>query len=48
MRPVSSIITRQQYCVSKKKLLLSGDVELNTGPLTFKKVNDISSPALNV
>ena len=34
--------------MSKQKLLLSGDVELAPGLLTFKKINDVSSPALSV
>ena len=34
--------------VSKKKLLTSGDVELNPGPLTYKKTNLCSASPLSI
>lgn len=38
---VGSDFHQDQYCVSKTKLLISGDVELNPGPLTYKKINRV-------
>ena len=39
---------QDQYNVSKKKLLTSGDVELNPGPLTYKKTNLCSASPLSI
>ena len=39
---------QDQYNVSKKKLLTSGHVELNPGPLTYKKTNLCSASPLSI
>ena len=46
---VGSDFHHDQYCVSKTKLLMSGDVELNPGPLTYKKTNSVvRAPTLSI
>lgn len=40
---------QDQCCMSKEKLLMSGDVELNPGPFTYKKTNSVvRAPTLSI